>query len=361
MHIYLPIFVALLLSPVFGAPVLTAEYVQGVDGAKDSERDTPATAQHIADHDANRQIFEEGLAKANENLAKTKAVMENPTDKDNKKLIVSAFGQKAYGNDLDEIKANVNKIADANMRTRLPTQKKGDFKDRRTIGVTNWVHEDGEFKPNSLGFGKKFYDKSTSVDTRAGTIVHEAAHYAADAGDDVHPADHRIQKGHEEKEDGINYGSGYTASPELPKTIHEVAEDKDFTKLRGKSPNMKDNAESYAVLTNLCAHKTREYIPLARRALESRDYETAHAILRRAGESCGLTASHAQKQGIAQAAKEAAAVAKAKADNKATSPKVTTAGTPSAKHQENVVHAKSTPPKTATKMPAMKPVGHKLR
>jgi hypothetical protein len=108
-------------------------------------------------------------------------------------------------------------------------------------------------------------DKKTSVDTRAGTIVHEAAHYAADAGDDVHPADHRIQKGHEEKEDGINYGSGCTskmyhsrhwpqliscftdtASPELPKTIHEVAEDKDFTKLRGKSPNMKDNAESYA-------------------------------------------------------------------------------------------------------------------
>jgi hypothetical protein len=354
MHIYLPIFVALLLSPVFGAPVLTAEYVQGVDGAKDSELDRPATARHIAAYDANRQIFEEGLAKANENLAKTKAVMDNPKDKDNKKLIVSAFGQKAYSNDLDEIKANVNKIADANLRTRLATQKKGDFKDPKAIGITNWVEKNGVFEPNSVGFGKEFYDKDTSVDARAGTIVHEAAHYAADAGDNVHPTDHRILKGHEEKEDGIDYGSGYTQSHELPKTIHEVAEDKDFTKLRGKSPNMKDNAESYAVLTNLCAHQTREYIPLARRALESRDYETAHAILRRAGESCGLTASHAQKQGIAQAAKEAAAVAKAKADKKAPTAQVTPPSASSEKHQENAVKAKP-----AAKEPAIKPANHK--
>ena len=86
-------------------------------------------------------------------------------------------------------------------------------------------------------------------------------------------------------------------------------------------------------------------------------FSQAHAILRRAGESCGLPAHHDQKQGIAQAAKEAAAVAKAKADHKATSPKVTTASPPAPKHQENVVHAKSTPPK----MPAIKPVGHKVR
>lgn len=94
---------------------------------------------------------------ANEHLDKTKAVLDDHENSDNKKLIISAFGQKAYANDIDEIKANVNKISDANMRTRLPTQKKGVFEDKSSIGVTNWVHEGGQFRPDSVGFGKKFY------------------------------------------------------------------------------------------------------------------------------------------------------------------------------------------------------------
>ena len=49
------------------------------------------------------------------------------------------------------------------------------------------------------------------MDTRAGTIVHEAAHYAANAGDDVDPANHRIQKGHEAPEKDKEYGSGCTS------------------------------------------------------------------------------------------------------------------------------------------------------
>jgi len=84
-------------------------------------------------------------------------------------------------------------------------------------------------------------------------------------------------------------------------------------------------------------------------------FPQAHTILRRAGESCGLTASHAQKQGIAQAAKEAAAVAKAKADKKAPTAQVTPPppSASSEKHQENAVK-----PKPAAKEPAIKPAKH---
>jgi len=89
-------------------------------------------------------------------------VLNDPEDDKHKALIVAAFGQKAWENDRDTIKENVNNIKAANIRTRVAKGKRTVFRKAggRATGNTKWVKQgSGEWRPDSMQFGNEFWSE----------------------------------------------------------------------------------------------------------------------------------------------------------------------------------------------------------
>lgn len=125
------------------------------------------------------------------------AVLKNPTAPGNEDKIRTAFGQSGVDNVADILK-NVGHIKGATMPILTADKSKfvdKDGKPRLAATVYHDGQDDGDTGaiktagPNDNLFshavlGSPFYDK-LGKDDQAGTIIHEAAHWAAWSGDHV--------------------------------------------------------------------------------------------------------------------------------------------------------------------------------
>src|SRR5215472_10428679 len=72
-------------------------------------------------------LYHKYLPTADVNLNKMEHVLDFPDFQRHKNIIVSAFGQHAYDNHRDAIKANVAQMKAANIPVRLSTGRHRDF------------------------------------------------------------------------------------------------------------------------------------------------------------------------------------------------------------------------------------------
>ncbi|KAG6827406.1 hypothetical protein H0H87_004852 [Tephrocybe sp. NHM501043] len=172
----------------------------------------------------------------------------------NKKAAIlynAAFGPTDINSDPKKVDKTINALENGNLRGSVTTTK---FKDPNTIANIRW---DGKKKngptwiSRPVEFGNRFHaskgvEESLKLNNagRAGTLIHEAAHQLAYAGDSVNRS-RKIIKVNDgsSKKDGRD---GYSSNANMHKTVAEIDADTKYTDIRNEIKNMHDNAESYA-------------------------------------------------------------------------------------------------------------------
>src|SRR5215472_12491196 len=102
-------------------------------------------------------LYHKYLPSANENLNKMEHVLDFPHFQRHKNIIVSAFGQRAYDNHRDAIKANVAQMKAANIPVRPSEGRWGDFAPPRVAsGETTFVQTPGQIAGLTMKFGNRF-------------------------------------------------------------------------------------------------------------------------------------------------------------------------------------------------------------
>ena len=99
------------------------------------------------------------LPTVNQNLDKMEHVLNNSDDQNHKALIVAAFGQRAYDNHREAIKANVAAIKAADIPTRLSPGTNDVFREKPPAhGNTKWIEGlPNQWHSDSIQFGRKFF------------------------------------------------------------------------------------------------------------------------------------------------------------------------------------------------------------
>ncbi|KAF8961991.1 hypothetical protein BDZ97DRAFT_1920879 [Flammula alnicola] len=253
--------------------------------------------------------------KANTQIAKMETVLNDPGRPTHRAAINAAFGTHS-SLDINAVKANVQRLKTGSIPVELETYSAGS-----SLGVNHYYPmEPGETsaRPRIVAFSKKFH-KSTSVNTHAATLIHEATHFLADTGDDIHNG--KMLKGGnplpDKRKPGDKELSKAGASKQNPhKTVKSLNGDTVFTQMRdghtdkdgvhGPTQNMHDNAESYNQFASICDNLPvrRDLHAMYRRALGSGDDKAAMYYLFRR-KACALSKNHFAKKAPAKKAANA--------------------------------------------------------
>jgi len=186
---------------------------------------------------------------ANKQIKNMQGVLNGPNPASHP-AVVKAFGNNA---NIDEIKKNVNTLDTGKLKVPNPDPAAGI-----TQGATNTVSK-------AVSFGSAFHNSDEK--TRAGTVIHEAAHANHGAVDHFDPN-----------------GNPHHQGTQFDKGKAQVGyKDSHLDQLKAQaSHNMHHNADSYRVFGEECP-QARE---LFRRALEESDPVAREYLVRRAGASC---------------------------------------------------------------------------
>lgn len=234
-------------------------------------------------HEENAQMVKDAATLANERILKMEATLEDYTNPVNQARIEAAFGTKA---DINQIKATVQKMKSDSVpiHTADPSKHDGVAKTSYNRDENQQIIRDNKglstMKYVQLGSG--FY--TMDPNDRAGTLIHEAAHYVAAAGDDYRPniKQKLVVKGNEKSTRLDMQEAGYATDKEKKNVLHQdivgnvspqgraenfntLVQGSDFYSVRNNAKNMHDNADSYRVFASLCSRS------LYRRALRRGD------------------------------------------------------------------------------------------
>ncbi|KAG6856167.1 hypothetical protein H0H87_006851 [Tephrocybe sp. NHM501043] len=174
-------------------------------------------------------------------------------------LYNAAFGPADINSDPKKVDKTINALENGNLRGSVTTTK---FENPNMIAKIHWVGEKKKNGPTWISrpveFGDRFHaskgvEESLKLNNagRAGTLIHEAAHQLAYAGDDVNKSGKivKVNDGRSKK-DGRD---GYSSNANMHKTVAEIDADTQYRDIRKEIKNMHDNAESYALFASLCS------------------------------------------------------------------------------------------------------------
>jgi hypothetical protein len=271
-----------LLIPLSLAPVVLSRPLQITPVIENVDNPLGPDIGDVPPHlfDTVRQVTE-AKDEANLMLRKMKQVIANPTWPGHNEIIKASFGPD---HNRGKIMETLDKIDNANIRTRVhpPVMP---LPPTRTQGTTRWIRPPGHPRAqpadelvDSIGFSQPFYN--LNVKGRAGTLIHEAAHYAADAGDHVlekHTGESHIIN----RRKGIRLGSktGKTKLAYREEDFNHPADTPEASSqhltwpgLINRTPNMHECADAYRVFAHLCdKHMQRRDIHIFTRALTEGD------------------------------------------------------------------------------------------
>ena len=143
--------------------------------------------------------------------------LENPDVGNNRYNIETAFGQSA---NIPRIRDNVIRMqaATMNVHSVIPNPANRFYAAVSPKKDMQWkqVVVNGRTQYDRVGFGSAFFAPGYSMDDQAGTLIHEASHYAADTRDhvlqEVHPDgsfSHQMeQNNHNMNNPGKGHGLG---------------------------------------------------------------------------------------------------------------------------------------------------------
>jgi len=268
-----------LASVILSRPLEITPVVESIPSDPDGPMTPDIPLGAISSHSNSPEIQDriqkivEAKNKVNLMLPKMKHVIEDPFLPAHKEIIKTSFG-KWDGRKADKIKETIDKMQNANIRARVdpllvPVCENMIPADtgfvRPAEGAAGLPH--GVAPTNSVGrvadnmqFSEPFYQ--LNVDGRAGTLIHEAARYTANASKYA-MANIHTQK-HEIRPDGPS-GSGWVFRHPGPFAYnvqdlnHHPAGaycTRDWYQLKHDVPNMQDCADAYRVFAHLCDQHT---------------------------------------------------------------------------------------------------------
>lgn len=230
-----------------------------------------------AANDPHAQNIEEARVEANRRIQRMKDTVNNPTDPTNQARIETAFGPIGKL-DMGHVKHVIGNLESGNLQINTADPKVFDNANGGTPSYAQVnLNLDSKNQFVSMGstqIGSKFHT-DMAVGERAGALIHEATHQQSRTGDDVvahsgeiigagigHPGPPQVlvQEGYAKASHG-----GTVPAETLTADQGASLQNGPFDKLRNASPNMSWNADSYRVLSALCARS------LYKRALASDD------------------------------------------------------------------------------------------
>ncbi|KIM25489.1 hypothetical protein M408DRAFT_26265 [Serendipita vermifera MAFF 305830] len=259
-----------------------------------------------AANDLYAQNIEQARVEANKRIQKMKDTVNNPIDATNKARIETAFGPIDKLN-MDHVKDVIGKLESGNLQINTADPTVFDKAEGQPSYAQVSLNLDSEKKFVSMGstqIGSKFHTHM-AVGERAGTLIHEATHQLSHTGDDAsngtgeiipsnfgHPGPPQVfvREGYAKGSDGA------TVSAETLTTDQGASlKGGRFEALRNASKNMSWNADSYRVLSALCARS------LYKRALTTDDPVQYYLSKR---EQCSLPPDYFKKKAAAKVAAE---------------------------------------------------------
>jgi hypothetical protein len=213
-------------------------------------------------------------------LDKMGHVVSNPTTSDLHRAIIGASFGPIRESQLDVIKANIQKMKDANVRLRTtPAQTSGP----RFLGT--YSNGEANVVLDSVRFSHTVH--SAPDVEKAGVLIHQTAIFATHANSNAATLPRNKMGIPVPPQSGPNVLK-YTGP--RPRDPAEVEANEDWASIRHRTVNMEQCAEAFRVMAHLCDATISDTAirdtALSRRALLEGDKEAYHSILLRRKAAC---------------------------------------------------------------------------